>query len=107
MSKGKPRWKDLPFYERFAKQLKQHGVSEEMCEHIRERGREKENKDNKWNNDLTRKDIKKYMMDCKFLLIEDVTSYHGDVFDHPDYKYTCENEKCRNAVDCVWQGCCS
>lgn len=47
MSKGKPRWKDLPFYERFAKQLKQYGVSEEMCEHIRERGREKENKDNK------------------------------------------------------------
>lgn len=44
MSKGKPRWKDLPFYERFAKQLKQHGVSEEMCEHIRKRGREKEAK---------------------------------------------------------------
>ena len=40
MSKSKPRWKDLPFYERFVKQLKQHGVSEEMCEHIRERGRE-------------------------------------------------------------------
>ena len=36
------------------------------------------------------------MMDCKFLLIEDVTSYHGDVFDHPDYKYTCE--KCRRKV---------
>ena len=32
------------FYERFAKQLKQRGVSEEMCEHIRERGREKETK---------------------------------------------------------------
>lgn len=35
-------------------------------------------------------------MDCKFLLIEDITSYHGDVFDHPDYKYTCE--KCRQEV---------
>ena len=45
MSKDKPRWKDLPFYERLAKQLKQRGVSEEMCEHIRERGREKENKE--------------------------------------------------------------
>ena len=33
-------------------------------------------------------------MDCKFLVIEDATSYHGDVFDHPDYKYTCE--KCKN-----------
>lgn len=36
------------------------------------------------------------MMDCKFLVIEDTTSYHGDVFDHPDYKYTCE--KCRQEV---------
>ena len=53
MSKGKPRWKDLPFYERFAKQLKQNGVSEETCEHIKERGREKENKDNKWNDDFS------------------------------------------------------
>lgn len=41
MAKGKPRWKDLPFYERFAKQLKQRGVSNEMCEHIRERGKKK------------------------------------------------------------------
>lgn len=43
MSKGKPRWKDLPFYKRFTKQLKQRGISEEMCEHIREKGREKKN----------------------------------------------------------------
>ena len=47
MAKGKPRWKDLPFYERFAKQLKQHGVSDEMCEHIRERGKKKEEQNNK------------------------------------------------------------
>ena len=49
-----------------------------------------------WNDDLVRKDIKKYMMDCKFLVIEDTTSYHGDVFDHPDYKYTCE--KCKREI---------
>lgn len=35
-------------------------------------------------------------MDCKFLVIEDTTSYHGDVFDHPDYKYTCE--KCKREI---------
>lgn len=43
----KEAWEAAGWRERFAKQLKQHGVSEEMCEHIRERGREKENKDNK------------------------------------------------------------
>lgn len=26
---------------------------------------------------------------CKYLTIEDVTSYHDDVFDHPCYKYHC------------------
>ena len=36
------------------------------------------------------------MIDCKFLVIEDVTSYHGDVFDHPNYKYTCE--KCKREI---------
>lgn len=36
--KEKPRWKELPFYERFARELKQRGVSEKMCEHIRKRG---------------------------------------------------------------------
>ena len=30
---------------------------------------------------------------CKHLNIEDVTSYHGDVFDHPDYEYFCEIHK--------------
>lgn len=49
-----------------------------------------------WNDDLVRKDIKKYMIDCKFLVIEDATSYHGDVFDHPNYKYTCE--KCKQEI---------
>lgn len=29
------------------------------------------------------------MIDCKNLIIEDITPWHGDVFDHPNYKYTC------------------
>ena len=28
-------------------------------------------------------------MNCKNLRSEDVTPWHGDVFGHPDYKYTC------------------
>lgn len=39
--KDKPRWKDLPFYERLARQLKQRGCSNETCEHIRNKGKEK------------------------------------------------------------------
>lgn len=31
----KPRWKNLSFYERSARKLKQRGVSEETCAHIR------------------------------------------------------------------------
>ena len=27
--------------------------------------------------------------ECKYLEIEDVTPYQGDVFDHPCYKYHC------------------
>jgi hypothetical protein len=27
--------------------------------------------------------------ECKYLKIEDVTFWHGDVFDHPSYKYYC------------------
>lgn len=30
------------------------------------------------------------MTDCKNLRTEDITPWHGDVFDHPDYKYTCD-----------------
>lgn len=41
MAKGKPRWKELSFHERLLKRLKQHGVSDEMCEYIRERGKKK------------------------------------------------------------------
>lgn len=36
---NKPRWKDLPFHERFAKELKRNGV----CEHVRQRGLKREN----------------------------------------------------------------
>ena len=42
MAKNKPRWKDLPLYDCLAKRCKQYGVSDEMCEHIRERGKKKE-----------------------------------------------------------------
>ena len=39
--------KDLPLYDLLAKRCKQHGVSDEMCEHIRERGKKKEEQNNK------------------------------------------------------------
>lgn len=42
MAKNKPRWKDLPLYDRLAKRCKQYGVSDEMCEHIREKCKKKE-----------------------------------------------------------------
>lgn len=29
---NKPRWKDLPFYDRFARELKRDGACEEICE---------------------------------------------------------------------------
>lgn len=29
---------------------------------------------------------------CKYFKVEDVTSWHGDVFDHPDYKYYCTQQ---------------
>ena len=31
-------------------------------------------------------------MECKYHKIEDVTSWHGDIFDHPDYKYYCTRQ---------------
>lgn len=50
--KNKPRWKDLPFYEQFARQLKQRGYSDETCEHIRERGKSKSKCNVKEDDDL-------------------------------------------------------
>lgn len=40
MKRNKPRWKDLPLNERLSKRCKQKGVSDEMCEHIRQLGAE-------------------------------------------------------------------
>lgn len=45
MKKDKPRWKNLPMYESLARRCKQFGASEEMCEHLRNRGKEKEAKE--------------------------------------------------------------
>ena len=30
------------------------------------------------------------MEDCKYLKTEDITGWHCDVYDHPNYKYICE-----------------
>lgn len=40
------------------------------------------------------------MNDCNFLQTEDITSYHGDVFDHPLYRYTCKKRK-KSVIPCV------
>ena len=29
---------------------------------------------------------------CKYYTVEDTTPWHGDVFDHPDYKYFCSKD---------------
>lgn len=39
------------------------------------------------------------MTDCKNLIIKDITPWHGDVFDHPVYEYTCKLTK-RKVVPC-------
>lgn len=36
------------------------------------------------------------MIDCKNLIIEDITPWHGDVFDHPIYEYSCKLSKKKN-----------
>lgn len=33
------------------------------------------------------------MTDCKHLITKDITPWHGDVFDHPVYEYTCKLSK--------------
>ena len=42
MKKNKPRWKDLPFYERAARIGKRNGAPDWLVEHIREHGKQKE-----------------------------------------------------------------
>ena len=44
MKKDKTQWKELNMWERFARRCKQNGASEEMVEHIRERGKQREKK---------------------------------------------------------------
>ena len=46
MKKNKPRWKDLPFYERIARACKRNGSADWMVEHIRESGKQKEEERN-------------------------------------------------------------
>lgn len=36
------------------------------------------------------------MDDCKYLKTEDITPWHNDVYNHPDYKHTCK--KCGKEV---------
>lgn len=31
-------------------------------------------------------------MECKYRKIEDITPWHGDIFDHPNYKYYCTRQ---------------
>ena len=40
---NKPRWKDLPFYDRFARELKRDGACEEICEHFRQKSLKRKN----------------------------------------------------------------
>lgn len=40
------------------------------------------------------------MNDCKNLVSEDITHWHGDVFDHPDYRNTC-NLTGREVIPCI------
>lgn len=40
------------------------------------------------------------MLDCKKLKAEDITSWHGDVFDHPEYKYICTASG-REVIPCI------
>ena len=28
-------------------------------------------------------------LQCKYCVVEDVTPWHGDVYDHPDHKFVC------------------
>jgi hypothetical protein len=40
------------------------------------------------------------MSNCKNLITEDITPWHGDVFDHPNYKYTCKLNN-REVIPCL------
>ena len=40
------------------------------------------------------------MTDCIFLNIEDIALWHNDIFDHPDYEYTCRKSN-RKVIPCI------
>jgi len=46
------------------------------------------------------------MKHCKHLQLQDVTPWHGDVFDHPDYKYVC-NKDPQHPRELLWERSCS
>ena len=36
---------------------------------------------------------------CKYYTVEDTTPWHGDVFDHPEYKYFCsKNDRMKEII---------
>ena len=43
MAKNKPRWKELPYYERLARRLTQQGASSYMIELVKKMEKEREN----------------------------------------------------------------
>lgn len=47
------------------------------------------------------------MDDCKYIKSEDITPWHGDVFDHPKYKNTCKitNRKVITCIHCNKDRC--
>lgn len=46
------------------------------------------------------------MKHCKHLQVQDITPWHGDVFDHPDYKYVC-NKDPQHPRELLWERSCS
>lgn len=47
------------------------------------------------------------MIDCKNLIIEDITPWHGDVFDHPiyEYSYKLSKKKIISHIHCNYKRC--
>ena len=39
---------------------------------------------------------------CPYFSVEDTTPWHGDIFDHPDYKYFClKNNKKKEIIPSI------
>ena len=45
------------------------------------------------------------MTDCIFLNIEDIASWHNDIFDHPDYECRKSNRKVIPCIHCNSSRC--